>query len=104
MNNGEKPCYSKQKTVWIKTKRQPETYLSPKVLTQQTIKMRYPKIGKVVATKEEVTQMESIMLSSPRGFFDQKSSDVFSYNQTPLKNYTPNITVDALTRRKSNQV
>ena len=93
---GDKFCYSKQNAVWIKTKtmKQEETYLSPKVLTQQTTKLRYSRIGKVVAAKEETTTLESMLVSS----------EVFSYNTTPLGSYSPKQCVDASSSRKLKQV
>ena len=54
----------------------PDKYLlSPKLFKQRSIKLRYSRTTKIVAVKEEVTHLESIILSSPGGVREPRSSE-----------------------------
>ena len=113
--NTQRP--SKQKTPNKKTKKQEKYSLSPKSFKQQSIRLRYTRTAKIVSVKEEVTNLESLILSSPGGVREQRSSEselftrklslresVFCYDPKTQGSYSPIMKAKVNTRKKLKQV
>jgi hypothetical protein len=91
--------------------------LSPKSFKQPSIRLRYSRTARIVSVKEEVTNMESIMLSSPGGVRDPRSSEselftrklsiresVFCYDPKTQGSYSPIMKAKVNARKKLKQV
>ena len=108
---------SKQKTNKKKTENPDKCFLSPKLFKQQSIRLRYSRTAKMVASKEEVTNLESIILSSPGGVREPRSSEselftrklsirkkVFCFDPKTQISYSPTMKAKGNVRRKLKQV
>ena len=108
---------SKQKTTKKKTENTDKCFLSPKLFQQQSIRLRYSRTAKIVAVKEEVTNLESIVLSYPGGVRDPRSSEselfirklsirenVFCFDPKTQISYSPTMKAKGNAGRKLNQV
>jgi hypothetical protein len=108
---------SKQKTPKKKTKNLDKCFLSPKSFKQAGKRLRYSRTARIVSVKEEVTNLESIMVSSPGGvrekglseseFFTAKLSirdTVFCYDPKTQASYSPTIKAKGNARKKLKQV
>ena len=108
---------SKQKTPKKKTKNLGKCFLSPKSYKQASIRLRYSRNAKIVSVNEEVTSLESIILSSPGGVRKPRSSEselftaklsiretVFCYDPKTQASYSPTMKAKGNARKKLKQV
>ena len=108
---------SKQKTPKKKTKNLEKCFLSPKSFKQASKRLRYSRTARIVSVKEEVTNLESIILSSPGGVMEKRSSEselftaklsirdtVFCYDPKTQASYSPTIKAKGNSRKKLKQV
>ena len=96
-----------------KTKNLEKSFLSPKSF----IRSRYSRAAKIVSVKEVVTKIESILLTSPGGVREPRSSEselirrelsirenVYCFDQTTQISYSPTMKAKGNARRKLKQV
>ena len=103
----EKHIPSKQKTLKKNTQNTEKILLSPKQFKQGSIRLTYSRTTKIVSAKEEMTNLESIILTSPGGVREERlsESDIFTAKLSFGENvfcYDPKTQATNLTVKKAN--